>query len=61
MVTSHIQALVELRLLFIYYTESEVNLVGLFKIGLDCHDLRECLLCIIIASVPVIQNANAIP
>lgn len=38
-----LKTLLELLLLFVDYTQTEVNLVRLLKVGLHTHDLGECL------------------
>lgn len=61
LMATYIQTLAELLLLFVYNTESEVDLVGLLKVGLHLHDLRECLLGVVQRPVPVVQDANPVP
>lgn len=58
---TYLQTLDEFRLLLVYYTEAEVDLVGLVEIGLDLHDLRECLLCVVIAAIAIVENTDSIP
>ena len=41
---TYIKTLIELLLLLVYYTEEEVDLIGLFKVGFHSHYLRECFL-----------------
>lgn len=41
---TNLQTLIVLLLLFVYYAEAEIDLVGFFKIGLHLHDLGECFL-----------------
>lgn len=48
-------------LLLVNYAEAEINFIGLFKIGLDLHDLGKGLFGIVIAPITVIENSNAIP
>ena len=61
LMATYIQTLAELLLLFVYNTESEVDLVGLLKVGLHLHDLRECLFGVVQRSVPVVQDTNPVP
>jgi hypothetical protein len=56
-----VETLRELGLLLVYYTESEVDFVGLFKVGLDLHDLRESLLGIVVAAIAVVKDTNSVP
>lgn len=49
------------RLLFVYYSEAKVNLVCLFKVGLDLHNLGEGFLGIVVAAIAVVEDANAVP
>jgi hypothetical protein len=48
-------------LLFIYNTQSEVNLICLFKVGLNVHDLRESLFGIVVTTVSVIEDSYSVP
>lgn len=57
----YLQTLLKLLLLLVYYTKSEVDLIGLFEAWFHTHDLREGLLRMLERSVSVVQNANAIP
>lgn len=41
---TNLQTLTKLGLLLVYYTKSEINLIGLFEVGLHLHDLRESFL-----------------
>jgi len=56
-----IKTLIPLVLLFVYYSEPEVDFVCLLKIGLNVHNLRESLFSVVVAAIPVVQNADAIP
>lgn len=51
---TYLEGLVVFLLLLVDYSESEVNLVGLVKIGLHLHDLREGLLCMVQRAITVI-------
>jgi hypothetical protein len=53
--------LVEFLLLFVYYAKAEVDLVGLFEVGLHAHDLGKGLLGMLKRSITVVENANAVP
>lgn len=58
---TYVETLSELGLLLIYYPESEVDLVGLVKVWGNGHDLRKGFLGVIVASVSIVQNSNAVP
>ena len=58
---TYVETLVEFLLLLVYYAETEVDLVGFFKIGLHAHDLRESFLGVLQRAIPIVQYANAIP
>lgn len=53
--------MLKLLLLLIDYSESEVDLIGLFEIWLHPHDLGECLLGVLKRAISIIQDANAVP
>jgi hypothetical protein len=53
-VAEALQALLVLLLLLVYYTQSEIDLVGLFKIGLHPHHLRKRLLGVFQRAITVI-------
>lgn len=55
------QALVELLLLLVYYSETEVDFIGLFKVRRHAHDLRESLFGVVERSITIIQDTNAVP
>jgi hypothetical protein len=55
------QALVELLLLLVYYSEAEVDFIGLFKVRRHAHDLRESLFGVVERSITIIQDTNAVP
>jgi hypothetical protein len=38
-IDTYVQTLIELLLLLVYYTEAEVDLIGLLERGLHAHDL----------------------
>jgi hypothetical protein len=38
-INTYVQTLIELLLLLVYYTKSEVDLIGLLERGLHAHDL----------------------
>lgn len=58
---TYVQALIELLLLLVYYTQAEVNLVCLLEVGLHAHDLGEGLLGVLEGAVAVVQDTNAVP
>ena len=51
---TYLKTLLILRLLLVYYTKPEVNLIGLLKVGLHLHDLGESLLSMIQRPIPVV-------
>lgn len=57
----YLKTLAVFLLLLVYYTQAKVDFVGLFKIGLHLHDLRESFLGVIQRTVSIVQYANAIP
>jgi hypothetical protein len=57
----YLKTLSELGLLLVYYSETEIDLVGLLEIRLDLHDLRESLLGIVVATIAIVENANSVP
>ena len=60
-VLPYLQALLELGLLLVYDAQSEVDFIGLLKVGLDRHDLGEGFLGIIVAPVSIIQDSDPVP
>lgn len=58
---AYLQALAELLLLLIDYTQAEVDFVGLFKVGCHAHHLRERFLCVVERTVAIIKDTDAIP
>ena len=58
---TYLQALVELLLLLVDYTQSEVDFVGLFEIRGHSHNLRESFLRMIKRAIAVIEDTNPIP
>jgi len=56
-----LQTLAELLLLFVDDSETEINLVGLFKFGSHAHDLRESFLGMVEGAIAIIQDADAVP
>jgi hypothetical protein len=57
----YLEALLVLRLLFVDYTETKIDLVGLLEIGLHTHDLREGFFGELKRPIAVVENTNAIP
>lgn len=55
------QALIELLLLLVYYSETKVDFIGLFKVRRHAHDLRESLFGVVEGSITIIQDTNAVP
>ena len=58
---SYFQALAVFLLLLVYYPEPEIDLVRLFEVRLHLHNLRERLLCMVVGSESVIEDADAVP
>jgi hypothetical protein len=58
---THVQTLIELLLLLVYYAEAEVDLVGLFEGWLHAHDLRKCLFGVLEGSIAIVEDSNTIP
>lgn len=56
-----LKTLLKLLLLFINYSESKVNLVGLLKLRVHLQHSVEGLLCVIEGTIAVIKDTNAIP
>lgn len=56
-----IKTLVEFRLLLVYYSQTEVDFIGLLKVGLDLHHLGKSFFGIIVAAVAIVQDTNSIP
>lgn len=61
MLTTYIKTLAELLLLLVYYSETEVNFIGLFKLRRHAHDLREGFFGVVQGSIAVVQNTNTVP
>ncbi len=58
---THLKTLLKLLLLFVYYTESEVDFIGLFKVRLHTHDLGESLFRMFQGTIAIVENTYAIP
>lgn len=58
---AYLEALIVLLLLFVYDAKAEVDLVGLFEVGLHLHDLGEGFLGVVQRTISVVENADAIP
>lgn len=58
---TYVQTLVELLLLLVYYTQTEIDLIRFFEVGLHAHNLGEGLFGMLKRAVAVVENANAIP
>lgn len=56
-----LQTLVELLLLLVDYAESEIDFVGLLKIGGHAHDLGEGFFGVVEGSITVVKDTNAVP
>jgi hypothetical protein len=60
-VYTYVQTLIELLLLLIDYAKAKVDFVGLLKIWLHAHDLRECLFGMLKGSIAIVEDSYAIP
>ena len=58
---TYLKTLVELGLLLVNYTKTEVNFVCFLEIGLDLHDLGEGLLGVVVAAISVVQDTDSVP
>lgn len=58
---TYLQTVLELLLLFVDYAESKVDLIGLLKVWLHAHNLRESFFGMFQGSVTIIKDTNAIP
>lgn len=61
MALTYIKRLLVLVLLFVDYSETEVYLMRLVKIGVHGHDLGECLFRMVQGAIAIIKNTDAIP
>ena len=52
--TTYIQTLTKLLRLLVYYSQAEVDFIGLFKIGFHAHDLRKGLLGMLKATIAIV-------
>jgi hypothetical protein len=51
---TYLQTLIELLLLLVYYSQAEINLVGLLEFRSHAHHLREGFFCVIQRSIAII-------
>lgn len=58
---AYFQCLVQLILLLIYDAQSEENFIAFFKFRIHFQNGSECLFCVFIWAISVIQNPNSIP
>jgi hypothetical protein len=58
---TYVKTLLKFGLLLVYYTEAKVDLISLFKVGLDLHDLGKGLFGIVVASIAIVENTDSIP
>lgn len=56
-----LQALGELLLLLVYNSQSEIDLICFLESRLHSHNLGECLLCMLQATVSIVEDTDAIP
>lgn len=59
--STYLQTLLVLRLLLVYYSQTEIDLICLVKLWRHAHDLGKCLFCMIEGSIAVIEYSDAIP
>jgi hypothetical protein len=60
-VDTYVQTLIELLLLFVNYTETEVYFIRLLEVGFHAHDLRKRLLSVLERAIAVIEDTYAVP
>jgi hypothetical protein len=58
---AYLQALLELLLLLVDYTESEVDFICLLEVRLHSHDLGKCFLGMVERSITVVQDSYSVP
>jgi hypothetical protein len=58
---AHLKTLLKLLLLFVDYTQSEVDFIRLFEVWLHAHDLGESLFRMFQRAVAIVENTNAVP
>lgn len=61
MLSTYIKRLLVFVLLLVDYTEAEVYLMSLIKVGVHGHNLRECLFGMVQRAIAIIKNTDAIP
>lgn len=59
--TTYLKGEIKLLLLLVYDAEPEIDLIGLFKLGVHLHDCREGFFSVFQGAVTIIQDTNAIP
>ena len=59
--SSYLQTLLELLLLLVYYTEAEVDLVGLLETRVHAHDLRKGFFGVLERAVAIVEDTDTIP
>jgi hypothetical protein len=58
---TYIKTLAEFLLLLVYYAQTEVDLIGLFKLRRHAHDLRKGLFGVVQGSIAIVQDTNTVP
>lgn len=58
---AYLETLLVLGLLLVNDAETEINLVGLFKVGLHAHDLGKGLLGQLEGAISIVEDADAVP
>ena len=58
---AYLQALLELLLLLVYYTEAEVYLVGFLEAWIHAHDLGEGFLGVFERAIAIVEDTDTIP
>lgn len=58
---TYLQTLLELLLLFVYYTKAEVYLVGFLEARVHAHDLGEGFLGVFERAIAIVEDTDTIP
>jgi hypothetical protein len=58
---TYLQALLKFLLLLVYYTQPEIDLIRLFKVGLHPHHLTKSLFGVLERAISIIQDPNSVP
>ena len=58
---THLQALLKLLLLLVYYSKPEIYFIRFFEVGLHSHDLAESLFGVLKRTISIIKYTDSIP